>query len=247
MNNGETIDSFDDDSLLGFLRKSDSATINEMVEFAGVTATAVRQRLGRLMGQGLIVRETVRIGRGRPSHKYRLSPKGVRASGSNYPDLAAVLWEELRAVADPATRQGLAKRIAERLAANYEHNIEGEGILKRMQSAVELMAARKVPFEIEFPEDGEGLPAVKALACPYPDIAERDPAVCAMEKMLLSEMVGVPLKLDECRLQGGACCSFVPVNSQSNGVLEILQASSNGSHSNQPAQGNESTNGHAKP
>ncbi|MEM9353089.1 MAG: hypothetical protein AAGA92_08755 [Planctomycetota bacterium] len=228
----ETTDRFDDDSLLDFMRKRKSASINELVEFAGVTATAVRQRLGRLMAKGLVIRETVRTGRGRPRHSYRLSAKGIRASGSNYPDLAAVLWEELRSVADPETRQGLAKRIAERLAANYGPDIDGEDVLERMRSAVELMAARKVPFEVKLPEDGEGVPSVKALACPYPDIAEHDPAVCDMEKMLLSEMVGVPLKLDECRLQGGECCNFVPVTTELNDTVPANRKDADPAQSN---------------
>ena len=67
----------------------------------GVTATAVRQRLQRLMAEGLIERHTERKGRGRPNHRYSLTEKGERSAGTNFSDLAVVLWEEIKAVDDP--------------------------------------------------------------------------------------------------------------------------------------------------
>jgi predicted ArsR family transcriptional regulator len=48
-----------------------------------------------------------------------------------------------------------------------------------------------------------------AVACPYPELAEQDRGVCAMERMMFSEMVGERLKLTDCRLDGDACCRFV--------------------------------------
>ena len=60
-----------DATLINLLRKQESASITELVKALRVTATAVRQRLGRLMEAGLVRREEVlREGRGRPSHRY---------------------------------------------------------------------------------------------------------------------------------------------------------------------------------
>jgi DeoR family transcriptional regulator, suf operon transcriptional repressor len=196
-----------DRDLIEFLRRHGAATVQEMVEFAGVTATAVRQRLTRLLQQGLISREAESAGRGRPTHRYSLSAAGVRTSGNNHEDLTSVLWSELRAVKDPDVRYGLLKRIVTRLADLYRGQITGETLDERMESLVALMRGRNVPFEVVRPVEGQ-LPVLKALACPYPSLAEQDRSICSMEKMLFAEILGNGLRLHECRLDGSSHCTF---------------------------------------
>src|SRR3954468_8241654 len=101
--------------LLEVLQRNGAVTISVLVTEMGVTATAVRQRLQRLMADGLIQRQSENIGRGRPNHRYSLTEKGERASGTNFADMADVLWDEIKSLDDPQIRRGLLKRIAFRL------------------------------------------------------------------------------------------------------------------------------------
>ena len=103
-----------DKVMLDFMRREGAVTIAALVAEMGVTATAVRQRLQRLMDDGLIERQTEKKGRGRPNHRYSLTEKGERSAGTNFADMAVVLWEEIKSVDDPAIRRGLLKRIADR-------------------------------------------------------------------------------------------------------------------------------------
>jgi predicted ArsR family transcriptional regulator len=112
-----------DDELLDCLRRRDAATIADLVAALGVTATAVRQRLTRVMEAGYVDRFTERQGRGRPIHRYRLTPSGAQASGDNYADLAQTLWEEIRSLPDAAVRKGLLQRIAKRLTERYVEEV----------------------------------------------------------------------------------------------------------------------------
>jgi len=197
-----------DRSIVDFLRSHRrAATISELVEFAGVTATAIRQRLNRLMEQGLVVRDAEPDGRGRPTHRYTLTEAGVQAGGDNYEDLVEVLWSEIRAVKDPDVRYGLLKRITSRLAAVYRSQMSGADLNERMESLVSLMHDRGVPFEVTLEEKGQ-LPVLTALACPYPDLVEQDRAICSFEKMLFSEILGEGVRLSACRLDGEDCCTF---------------------------------------
>jgi predicted ArsR family transcriptional regulator len=176
-------------------------------------------------------------GRGRPTYRYCLTQAGIRSSGSNYEDLASVLWSEIRAIQDPEIRRGLLQRIVARLVENYRDHIDGTTLRERMNSLVALLEKREIPFVVEAtPEQGnssqgkanrdghhqggdaeggdaeggdaEQLPILTALACPYPDLAEQDRMVCAFEKMLFSEMLGEKLRLTACRLDGDTCCTF---------------------------------------
>jgi len=223
-----------DSDVIDLLRLRSPMTVGEFSQSLGVTATAVRQRLVRLMATGVIERQAVGAGRGRPSHAYSLTPKGRRAGGSNFDDLAMALWEEVRAVADAEVRTGLLRRIAGRLAETYSDEIQGTTTAERMQSLVKLLSDRKVPFAVQMEstasresdsgrsgvdETGGGqvassavhrLPVLTALACPYPGLAEQDRGVCAMERLMFSELLGENLRLSECRLDGASCCTFEP-------------------------------------
>lgn len=207
--NGDAIRDDPDGATIDHLRRAGSMTVGELITATGVTATAVRQRLTRLMAGGLVERETVRRERGRPNHRYSLTKKGHRQAGTNYADLAIVLWEEIRAIADPEIRRGLLKRLVDRLSAHYKSSVQGDTIEERMMSVGELLGERGVPVEVD---RSGGLPVLTALACPYPDLAEQDRGICAMEKMLFAEVVGHGIQLSGCRLDGANCCTFQAVD-----------------------------------
>ncbi len=200
-----------DASLLDLLRRGEELTVSEFASVMDVTATAVRQRLNRLLAQGLLARAPSRDAgvRGRPVHRYRLTPLGKRKAGANFADLAFVLWSEIRDIEDAQVRRGLLKRISGRLAEMYEGVVEGDSVDEKMESLADLFSQRQVPFEVSSPN---GLPILTALACPYPDLADQDRSVCAMERILISEVVGQEVRLRCCRLDGDACCSFEPTN-----------------------------------
>lgn len=196
-----------DKALLDCLRREGSVTISALVAEMGVTATAVRQRLQRLIADGLIQRQTERKDRGRPNHRYSLTEKGERSAGNNFGDMASVLWDEIKAVEDPTIRRGLLKRIAGRLVERYRNDVSGETLGDRMTTLASLMGERDIPFTVD---KSGALPVLSALACPYPELAKADRGVCTMEKLMLSEILGANVRLSECRLDGATCCTFTP-------------------------------------
>ena len=74
-----------DEAVLDLLRERDSLGVSQLAEELAVTATAVRQRLSRLMAQGYVARHAEKAGRGRPSHRYRLTKDGYRKAGTTCP------------------------------------------------------------------------------------------------------------------------------------------------------------------
>jgi len=194
-----------DSQLLELLRVRGPLSVSEMAEASEVTATAVRQRLTRLMGQGFVARSATRNGRGRPSHRYVLTDKARRLAGNNFADLAMVLWNELRGIADPEVRRGLLQRLAAAMAQMYSGQVRGSTPAERMQSLGEVFGERRVPVAVANSEVG---PQLTVIDCPYPELAESDRGICAMEKMLFAELVDAPLRLAECRLDGHSCCRF---------------------------------------
>jgi DeoR family suf operon transcriptional repressor len=199
-----------DETLINLLRKTESASVGDLQRAMGVTGTAIRQRLNRLMAEGLVCRELVRERRGRPSHRYLLTDKGLRAAGDNYADLAEVLWTEIRAIEEPTVRDGLLRRIAHKLAAR-SGEASGEGLAEKMHDLAMRMKERHVPLEVD---NSGSLPVLTVLACPYPELAMNDRDVCNMEQMLISHALGTEVELKGCRLDGQGCCSFHPSGSE---------------------------------
>ena len=196
-----------DVALLDLLRKSGPLSIAQLKSAMGVTTTAVRQRLVRLLSQGDVQRHTERLTRGRPIHRYELTEKGRRRAGANFADLAMALWHEIREIKDAEVRRGLLQRIGGRLATLYAGQIHGSSVEERMESLAAVFRERQIPFVVERQND---LPLLHATACPYPDLAEQDRTVCSMERLMFSELVGENLRLSNCRLDGHNCCTFAP-------------------------------------
>jgi predicted ArsR family transcriptional regulator len=192
-------------TLLDLLRERGAMTVAELAAELDVTATAVRQRLNRLMAHQYIERTATKKGRGRPKHHYRLTEKGIRKAGSNFADLAVALWQEIRGIEDLQVRKGLLQRVAKRLAVMYADKFDGRSLEQRLLALTDLFAERRVPVDIE---PGEALPVIKATACPYPDLADGDRSICAMERFLVAELLGTPVRLAACRQDGDTSCTF---------------------------------------
>ena len=173
----------------------------------GVTATAVRQRLARLLDASLIDRTGTADGRGRPSHRYDLTDAGRRTLGDNLADLACALWQEIHEIADPQLRKSVVDGAIRRMANGYANRVVGDSVEERLNSAAQIFAERDIAITVE-KTDEDSLPVLRVLQCPYPDLAKDDHRVCEMEKQLFSEVIGGPVDLCQCRHEGDTCCTF---------------------------------------
>jgi predicted ArsR family transcriptional regulator len=197
-----------DREMLDLLRSNAFMSIGQLIEAMGVTATAVRQRLTRLMALGLVERSHIIEGRGRPSYQYQLTEKGRAAQPNNLGDLAVVLWQEVQRIADDETRQRIILGAVQRLAAKYESEVHGSTTEERMAAITQLFAERQIPISYE---EINGLPLIKVSGCPYPSLVQLNREICDLEKKLLAKIIGQPVELCECTHDGGACCSFTAV------------------------------------
>ena len=197
-----------DRTLLDLIRRRGPLTVCEMASEMGVTGTAVRNRLSRLLGAGLVERKARQDGRGRPKHTYQASVEAHKRLGQNYADLAVALWEEMMGtVEDRKLRRALFTRITERLAEMYRAQVKGEGWEGRLAQLSGLLQVRGV--EAEVARDGDGLPPfLRQHSCPYYELAELDRAICALERKMFEKVLGKGLRLSQCRLDGGRSCDF---------------------------------------
>jgi predicted ArsR family transcriptional regulator len=188
--------------------------VGELTELLGVTATAIRQRIERLLELGLIDREKVVAGRGRPTFRYRLTVTGHRDAGANPADLADAMWREIVALEDETIRNKLVSAVATRLGRQFALQVEADqtenSFEERMQKLSEAMSARQMVAEVT--TAGE-LPVLDIGMCPFPTLTDvsDDRAMCRLEEQMISEALGQPVHLSSCRLDGDDCCQFSAV------------------------------------
>lgn len=196
-----------DRPLLDLIRRSGPLTVAEMASTLDVTPTAVRNRLGRLIGDGLVERRACRGRRGRPRHVYQASAETHRRLGQNYADLAAALWEEMvRSVADLRLRRAMFGRVIDRMAGRYRSEVRGEGWGERLDELGALLRDRGVETQVDRRDDA--LPVLHLYSCPYFELAQADRAICALERKMFEKVLGRGVHLSHCRLDGHRSCEF---------------------------------------
>jgi len=193
-----------DQDFLEQLHRMCGGTIQEICEAVGVTATAIRQRLGRLEGQGLVIHEVVRAGRGRPHHVFRVSDEGLRYLGENYRDLALILWRSIHRIEDDTVRKTVLRQIQDEFVQQYGRVIAEGPIRDRMVQLQQELISHGYDVEIG---DGD-LPVLRENSCPYQDLASADPSICEMEADVYSRILNAEVSLTQCCLDGHACCEF---------------------------------------
>ncbi len=194
-----------DRQFLERLHEMRGGTVQEICADEGVTATAVRQRLVRLQGMGLVTREVARSGRGRPHHVYRVTPSAIRELGDNYADLARILWREIRSIEEPVIRARVASRVEEALVREFGKVSPQAPLRDRL---VQLSSAlREHGFQVEIDQSG-ALPVLRENNCPYSELASEDPAICELERAVFRRVLGADLRLTQCCLDGHHCCEF---------------------------------------
>jgi len=207
-NRGLSMTESADRSLLDLIRRHGPMTIAEMAERLAVTATAVRNRLTRLVGSGMVERRSEPGGRGRPRYTYQASVAAHKRLGQNYADLAVILWDEMmRSVEDRKLRRFLFGRITERLADLYCAQMTGVDWERRLVQLGSILHDRGVETEVTR-GDGGSMPILKQHSCPYYELAEVDRAVCSMERKMFEKVLGRSLRLSQCRLDGHRSCDF---------------------------------------
>lgn len=198
-----------DHELLSLLPRLESATVQDLCDALGVTATAVRQRLNRLQAEGFVEREVERRDRGRPCHVYKLTAQGVKSLGDDHAEIAAILWKSIAEIDSPAIRQQLIQSVKNALVRRFgsQEGMTGS-LVGRLQTLCEKLSNQGFDVELAANPEGRLLPIIREHNCPYHELVAEDSTFCELEQSVFSELLGVPVELSSCRVDGDRCCEF---------------------------------------
>lgn len=193
--------------ILEYLQRNPSATIKDLEIQLGVTTTAVRQHLNALQGSGYLDRREERSGVGRPHYIYVATEAARELFACRCDVLALTMLQEMYGMVGAEQMGALLKRVGVRLAERYEESVKSTGLQQRVDEMAGALGHQGVLTDVS---DGDNNTiALKMYNCPYHDLAIAHREICEMDQMMMQQVLGAEVSLDECIMDGHGSCSFV--------------------------------------
>jgi predicted ArsR family transcriptional regulator len=174
--------------ILNYLRKQGTATSPELARVLRVTPANIRHHLGRLLADGLVDVDGVRVERqrGRPQKNYRLSRL---AQGDNLAALAdGLLAEFIETLPDAEKAQALRRLAGRIMPAPPEGPMP---LVRRLGIVVEALS--RTHYQAHWEAHAAG-PRLIFGQCPYASVIDSHPALCLMDKAMLEVQFTNPVE-----------------------------------------------------
>ena len=191
--------------ILEYMQRHGRATVKELGELLGLTSTGIRQHLTVLERDGLVDAREERGRVGRPTLVYSLTDKADALFPKRYDLLAAVILEEIRSEDGNERLHQVLHRVAARLASPYVDRVEGRPLGERVKETARIMEEQGCMVDVE---EREGEYLIDEYTCPFPKVAERDRAVCALHVEFVSLLSGGDTRLTRNLMRGENACTY---------------------------------------
>ncbi len=192
--------------ILHTLLRHPRSTINDLAKAVGINPVSVRHHLTNLQVEGLVSADEERHGVGRPRLVYSLTEAGLERFPTRYLRLVTRLLRQLKETMPRPLVSELFTQIAEDLADEYAGQVQGMSMEERLELVKDLLAEEGFIVEWEKVEDRYH---IHEISCPYYQIGQDHPEVCAVDQALISRMLALPAEKVQCILSGDAHCTYV--------------------------------------
>jgi predicted ArsR family transcriptional regulator len=198
------------DRILHVLKTRGPQGAQALARRLGVTATAVRQHLERLLDEDLVAFEDVTGQVGRPKRVWRLAPRSDVRFPDSHAELAVGVIEAARAAFGPG---GLDRLVAARTARQVEDYAErmppSKASLERRVAALARIRAAEGYMAVSSRDPDGGFRLVED-HCPIRAAATSCLGLCAGELRLFEQVLGpgVAVERVEHVLAGGSRCAY---------------------------------------
>ena len=172
-----------------------------LARLRGVALTAVRQQIAALEREGLVRSNVERRGVGRPTRLYALTEKAETLFPQGYGPLALSLLRQIRAVDGVTKIDALLARRSRDLLKAYRERLKGKTVAEKWRELARIRA------EEGYMAKG-GATGLTEHHCPIAAIAREFPQVCAFEKRLFEQVLGVKLDRTDHLASGGQACVY---------------------------------------
>ncbi len=196
--------------LLLLLRKNPGVTVTELAADLNLTGMGVRRHLDALEVDGLVeTTECTRGARGRPATGWRLSSPGLELFPRRYDAIALDVLEDVAEHAGPDAVTAVFARRTDKLVTEYETVLAGRDTLEDRVAGLTKIRD-DAGYLAEYSAEPDGDLVLTENNCAVHRVAERHPAVCAMELALIRRVLGPDVEVSRVAhtMAGDAVCSY---------------------------------------
>jgi len=183
-------------------------TMADLIEATGVTRTAVTEQLNDLVAAGLVARSVERTcSRGRPRHRYEATDAALLLLfADNRRLLVPALWKAIHEIGGEKFTRKVLKRVGKSMAEHYKGRVKGRTPRARLRQFMELLREEGVLLDVD--GNGKGGLRIHKRSCPFFSMYEETQNVCAVDREMMSLVVGAKVNRTGCRHEGDPCCTF---------------------------------------
>lgn len=198
-------------ALLLRLRHDGPSSPEKLATGLGVSRTGVLQQLHALEAAGLVSRQAVRHGVGRPRHVYDVTDAAQELFPTNYDGLASSLLAAIRAIGGEELVDGVfdeRRRIArDRIRQRMVDHLAPEALL--VDRARELAVIQdELGYLAEAVIGADGVIRLVERNCAIHRVAADNGAACQAELELFREILGPDVQRETHIAAGDRCCSY---------------------------------------
>jgi predicted ArsR family transcriptional regulator len=183
-------------------------TLEEIAQHLGVTKTAAKEHVVRLLDQGYLVYEDSKGQVGRPKRHYLLTPAGHEVFPRQYSWLSSNLLELLSKNLGGVQVSKLMRELADHVAQSMRERLDRLPThARRFAVVTEIMNELGYRASLKQSDLRKGA-VIEATNCVYHAVAKEHPELCAFDIRLLETMSKTQVRLETCIARGGAVCRF---------------------------------------
>ncbi len=187
------------------LKREGPLSAGDLSERLEVSASAARQLLSALEGDGLVTHRRERRGPGRPVHLYELTERGDALFPRRYADLATELLGYLAEIDDGLLAE-IFRRRRERRVAEARLRLDGLGFEGRVRELARILDEDGYLTEVR--STGSGFLIVEH-NCAVHRVAERYGQACSSEIEFIREVLpGAQVRRVTHIASGGPACTY---------------------------------------
>src|SRR3954449_11429813 len=197
--------------LLLRLRLEGPSSPDHLADRLGASRTGVLQQLRALEAAGLVSRQTIRHGVGRPRHQYDVTEEAQDLFPSNYDALAAGLLAAIEAVGGDdlleqiftARRRQLGDRVRRRMADRISPNAP---LVDRVRELAVIQADNGYLADANV--EADGTIRLHEHNCAIYHVAQGSPFACQAELELFREVLGADVVREQHIASGDRSCIY---------------------------------------
>jgi predicted ArsR family transcriptional regulator len=196
--------------ILRIIQKEGAANVDTLSRNLGLAPATVRRHLDILQRDGQVSYSEVRKPTGRPEYSFSLTERGHEVMPKAYDGLLAEL---MRDIASRPAGEFDGKSGPDVLSESFERMgyQSGAGYLARASkepAAAVIQALSERGFAPQAEETAAGM-KITLTNCPFRSVAMSDRTVCKFDSALITRIIGMPVKRDNCVADGARCCVYI--------------------------------------